>query len=304
MSDVQERLDRYSATNLRDGGFRPDRNAVSARKHRQRARLSADGLIRLNRTIEAQIIPRLLLAHHNPPPAASATQPIAEAALPHVTAVADRLLADDGESVSARIEEFRAQGHSLETVYLQFLAPVALRLRQLWADDLCGFAEATLALWRLQQIMRTYSVAFRAEAERQETGRRALLLPTPREKYDLSYVMFGLCMRSEFFRRDGWEAWIESDTSSSAFGEVIRNQWFDVVEFVVSGDKQLDALATGIRLIRRQSPNRSIGVMVCGQVFIEHPELVLLVGADRTATDARQGSVQAQNLLGLLASRS
>jgi hypothetical protein len=42
--------------------------------------------------------------------------------------------------------------------------------------------------------------------------------------------------------------------------------------------------------------------MVCGQVFIEHPELVLLVGADISATDARQGSVQAQNLVGLLAS--
>ncbi len=304
MSDVQERLDRYSATNLPDMGFRPDRSSTNDRKARSRARLSADGLIRLNRTIEAQIIPRLLLAHHTAPQLASAPSNLAESALPHVTAIADRLLADDANGVGAQIEEFRAQGHSLETVYLQFLAPVALRLRELWADDLCGFAEATLALWRLQQVMRDYSVAFRAEAERQETGRRALLLPTPREKYDLSYVMFGLCMRSEFFRRDGWEAWIESDASSSAFGEVIRNQWFDVVEFIVSGEKQLDALATGIRLIRRHSPNRSIGVMVCGQVFIEHPELVLMVGADLRATDAGQGSVQAQNLLGRLASRS
>ena len=304
MTDVQERPDRYSKSNRSDGGFRQDRNSGSIRKHCPRARLSADGLIRLNRTVEAQIIPRLLLAHRNPPRASNADTPVAEFALPHVTAVAERLLANDAESVGIQIEEFRAQGHSLETVYLQFLAPVALRLRRLWADDLCGFAEATLALWQLQQVMRSYSVAFRAEAERQETGRRALLLPTPREKYDLSYVMFGLCMRSEFFRRDGWEAWIEPDASNSAFGEVIRNQWFDVVEFVVSGDKQLDALATGIRLIRRHSPNRSIGVMVCGQVFIEHPELVLLVGADLTATDAKQGSVQAQNLVGLLASRS
>jgi hypothetical protein len=39
--------------------------------------------------------------------------------------------------------------------------------------------------------------------------------------------------------------------------------------------------------------------MVHGQVFIEHPELVLLVGADLTATDARQGALQAQHLVGL-----
>lgn len=298
MTDVQERP---SSTKMRDGSFRPDR-AFSTRKLRSRARLSADGLIRLNRTVEAQIIPRLLLAHRNRPQASSAAADNSEPALPRVAAIAEQLLAEETERVCAQIEELRDQGHSLEAVYLQLLAPVALHLRQLWIEDLCGFAELTLALWRLQQVLRDYSVAFRGEAERQETGRRALLLPTPREKYDLSYVMFGLVMRSEFFRRDGWEAWIEPDASSSAFGEVIRNQWFDVVEFLVSSDKQLDALATGIRLIRRHSPNRSIGVMVCGQVFIEHPELVLLVGADLTATDARQGSVQAQNLVGLLAS--
>ena len=86
--------------------------------------------------------------------------------------------------------------------------------------------------------------------------------------------------------------------------EVVRSQWFDVVEFLVSGDKQLDALAAGIQMIRRESPNRSVGVMVCGQVFIEHPELVLLVGADLTATDARQGALKAEGLARLMASRS
>lgn len=44
--------------------------------------------------------------------------------------------------------------------------------------------------------------------------------------------------------------------------------------------------------------------MVCGQVFIEHPELVLLVGADLTATDARQGALKAEGLARLMASRS
>jgi MerR family transcriptional regulator, light-induced transcriptional regulator len=104
---------------------------------------------------------------------------------------------------------------------------------------------------------------------------------------------------SEFFRRDGWDAWIEADPTSKEFTQVVRDQWFDVVEFLVSGDKQLDALAARIRTIRRESPNRSIGVMVYGQVFIEHPELVLLVGADVSATDPRQGALQAQRLLSL-----
>jgi hypothetical protein len=220
-------------------------------------------------------------------------------ALKDAAALAEQMLAGDTDDGAVRVDALRAHGLTLEDIYLQLLAPAAAHLRRLWNADLCGFAEATLALWRLQQLLRHYSVAFRAESDRRETGRRALLAPTPLEKHDLGYAMFYLVLISEFFRRDGWEAWIEPDPKAREFADVIRQEWFDVVEFLVSGDKQLDALASRIRMVRRESQNRSIGVMVCGQVFIEHPELVLLVGADLTATDARQGALQAQQLVGL-----
>jgi hypothetical protein len=220
-------------------------------------------------------------------------------ALKDAAALAELMLTGDTDGAGVRVDALRAHGFALEDIYLQLLAPAAAYLRRLWNADLCGFAEATLALWRLQQLLRRYSVEFRAESDRAETGRRALLAPTPLEKHDLGHAMFYLVLISEFFRRDGWEAWIEPDPKAREFADVVRQEWFDVVEFLVSGDKQLDALASRIRMVRRESQNRSIGVMVCGQVFIEHPELVLLVGADLTATDARQGAVQAQQLVGL-----
>jgi MerR family transcriptional regulator, light-induced transcriptional regulator len=278
---------------------------TALKRGNSRSRLSEAGLTGLTRTIEAEIIPRLVMAHRAAPPSTCVPAPgKAEPSLNDVTALAEQAVAEDVDSICARIETVRAEGLTLEAIYIKLLAPAASYLRQLWANDLCGFAEVTLALWRLQQVLRRYNVDFRAEGERRETGRRALLVPTPREKHDLGYVMFGLVMMSEFLRRDGWEAWIEPDTSSREFATVIRSQWFDVVEFLVSGDKQLDALASAIRMIRRDSPNRSIGVMVCGPVFIEHPEVVLLVGADLTAPDARQGALQAQSLVGLMSTRS
>lgn len=296
MTDVQERLDRYGATVLRKGGV----DRTRTRGTTGLPRLSADGLIRVNRTIEAQIIPRLLLAHRSRPPA-SAALPVTMHDLPYVIAVADRLLTGDADRLGSQIEDFRDQGQSLETIYLQFLAPVALRLRELWSEDSCGFAELALALWHLQQAMRDYGTAFRAESVHRETGRRVLLLPSPREQHELCYAMFCLMLRSEFFRRDGWETWIEPDAAAIGLRDVIGSQWFDVVGIIASTGKQLDALAGSIRLIRRHSQNRSIGVMVCGQIFVDNPELVLLVGADQTATDARQGAAEAQNLVGQLA---
>jgi methanogenic corrinoid protein MtbC1 len=43
--------------------------------------------------------------------------------------------------------------------------------------------------------------------------------------------------------------------------------------------------------------------MVGGKVFLEHPELAALVGADATAYDARQACAQAESLLALLTAR-
>src|SRR5262249_46052231 len=163
----------------------------------------------------------------------------------------------------------RDQGKPLDSIYVDLLMPAAAHLRGLWAQDLCDFADVTLALWQLQQVLREFSAEFRKGAGQEGTGLRALLVPAPGEKNDLSYVMFGLVMLSEFFRRDGWEAWIECDSAGDEFNKVIRGQWFDVVEFLVSGDKKMDALAERIRTIRRESPNPGLGVMVCGPAFVE-----------------------------------
>jgi hypothetical protein len=299
MTDVRERLDRPRLVRSPPRTYRGEKTFDGVRETPSR-RGHASTHCSLTGTIETSIIPRLVMAHSKAPERHSnlALQEN-DAAANDAAALAEKMLSGDTEGAILAVDFLRARGHALHSIYLQLLAPAAVHLRQLWSNDLCGFAEATLALWRLQQLLRHYSVEFRAEGEHHETGSRALLSPTPREKHDLSFAMFYLVLISEFFRRDGWEAWIEPDPTTRDFAQVIREQWFDVVEFLVSGDKQLDVLASRIRMIRRESPNRSIGVMVYGQVFIEHPELVLLVGADLATMDASEGALQSQRLVGL-----
>jgi hypothetical protein len=55
--------------------------------------------------------------------------------------------------------------------------------------------------------------------------------------------------------------------------------------------------------MRRASRNPALGVLVGGRVFVERPELVALVGADATASDARQAALQAESLRRLMAGR-
>jgi MerR family transcriptional regulator, light-induced transcriptional regulator len=259
----------------------------------------------LRRTIEADVIPRLVLAHSVAPrrqdvlPAHRGT-PDSD----RIARFAELILTPDQDAVQAYIEALRAHGARLETIYLDLVVPTASYLRYLWNADLYDFAEITLALWRLQQVVRGFGAAFRSEGNRRETGLRALLVPGPNAKHELPYLMFGLVMVGEFLRRDGWDTWIEPDPSSRDFAEIIRSQWFDVVEFLVSSNNRLDLLVSNIRLVRRQSPNPAVGVILSGQVFIENPELALLVGGDITATDACQGAAQAQKLVSLLSAQT
>jgi len=258
-------------------------------------------LSHLSQAIEVEIIPRLVMAH------GGAVQPIGP---PKVVAdeigiasFAEMVLRDQSNQAAESIQAYRDRGVPLETIYLNLLVPTARHLRHLWMNDEWGFAEVTLALWRLQQLLRDFSPAFCADAVFKSTGLRALLTPAPGEKHDIGHMMFGLVLAGEFFRRDGWDTWIEPDPASAEFIETIRTQWFDVVEFFAGGDKKLDDLATNIRTVRRESINRDIGVMVCGPAFTERPELVLLVGGDAVVSDFSQETLQAQNVVNLLTDR-
>ena len=55
------------------------------------------------------------------------------------------------------------RGASVETLYLDLLAPTARHLGDLWDADVCDFTEVTVGLGRLQQVLHELSPAFQSE---------------------------------------------------------------------------------------------------------------------------------------------
>lgn len=256
------------------------------------------GPAKLARTIEAEIIPRLMLAHRapdapdlpalaDPDPSPAEVADFAEIVLEHDVAVA-----------SAYVEVMRGRGLSLETLFLHLLAPTARLLGDLWKEDVLTFTDVTVGLARLQHLLRELSSPFENEAEHAPHGRRALLAPAPGEQHT-----FGTLMVEEFFRRACWDV-AGGPRSSDEILHLVRREWFDVVGLSVSCDVLFDGVSALVQSIRRASRNRGIGVLVGGRLFIEHPELVARVGADATAVDGRQAVRQLPQLLGLAARRS
>jgi len=256
----------------------------------------------LDQAIEAEIIPRLVMAHAPALERVPAIIPASEQEAADFAALVLGAGADSDRAVAC-IEAHRDHGETLERIYLDLLVPTANYLRHLWADDERDFADVTLALWRLQQLLRHFSPAFCAELAVAPAGLRALLTTSPGDRREIGHMMFGLVLASEFFRRDGFETWIEPDTADRGFVEALRTQWFNVVEFFATSDKKLDALASNISMVRRESSNQDIGVLVCGPAFTERPELVLLVGGDAVVSGMSREPSQARHVVSLLTER-
>ncbi len=106
-------------------------------------------------------------------------------------------------------------------------------------------------------------------------------------------------MVGEFFRNSGWEVCAEASGRSLDLVLAAQNEWFDVLGFSVGSEARLEPLKRLIEAVRLASRNRDLIVMVGGPIFVEHPDWVALVGADATASDAKDAVRRADAMVPL-----
>lgn len=237
-----------------------------------------DRLGALARTLESDVIPRLVRAHGDDGPVGHAVHgrhgPIGPG--PADVEAFTRLLHDGGDDeLHAVIEALCRRGLSIGAVYLHLLAPAARRLGELWEQDLCDFSCVTVSLGRLQRLLREWSPAFGNEVQPPPNGRRILLGQHPEEQHS-----FGLAMVAEFFRRAGWE--VQGGVGGAVpdpSGQVARD-WFDVVGFSLGSELRVDWARSRIAEVRRLSRNRSVLVLVGGPLLDIDPAWSTRLGAD------------------------
>lgn len=246
----------------------------------------------LARTIELEIIPRLMLAHRaqqEPPPMAG---PVSNVTEDDVKQFAKMALAHDEDAVLALVQTYRARNVSVERIFVELLAPTARYLGHLWDEDLCNFTDVTVGLGRLQRVLRELSPAFGRGVEHPSQGRRVLLLPSPGEQHT-----FGLVMVGQFFSRAGWDVTGGAWAAGADAAAMVNAEWFDVVGFSLGAAGHVPALAKAIAAVRHASCNRELAILVGGPIFVEHPEFVAVVGADAMSTDACEAPSLAEGMI-------
>jgi len=237
-------------------------------------------------TIEQDIIPRLVGAHRVPPAA------VAVPSVREIELFVKRLEHADEAEVAAMVGDVLRRGASVESLFLDLLAPAARLLGWQWEQDRCDFSTVTVCLGRLQRLLREWSPQFGREVAHPSNGRRVLLGQHPDEQHS-----FGLSMVAEFFRRDGWEVLGGVGAAVPDPSARVANDWFDLVGFSIGSDSRLDWLRERIKQVRASSRNRGLIVMVGGPLLVERPELARSVDADACGHDAAQAPVLAEGLL-------
>ena len=254
----------------------------------------------LLKAIEHEIIPRLMISHRNTEQCLTLPALTSHTVTPEdVLAFAKLVLSADENLATACVHAMRMRGISVESIYLDLLAPAARHLGELWEQDLCDFIDVTVGLGRLQQVLRELSPAFGQSNDRPANGRCALLLPCPGEQHT-----FGLVMVAEFFRRAGWDVAGRESGPEHEPASMARQEWFDVIGFSLAGDLHVEQLRTCIASVRAASLNPDVVVMVGGPAFLLHPEYVAQIQADAVASDGRQAPQIAESLVALRRKRA
>lgn len=245
----------------------------------------------LRRTIETEVIPRLMLAHRG---AIERTRKIEPTPVsPEDVVELARIIVEHNTHVaSSFVDTLRMQGLPVEAIYMDLIAPTARILGEMWKADLCDFTDVTIGLSRLQQLVHELSPEFERETAQQFVGRRILLVPMPGEQHTL-----GLMLVEEYFRRSGWDCCSSAPKETRDLVRLVKSQHYDVVGLSASWGGLLENIASAIQAIRKASLNKAVVVLVGGSVFLENPEYAARVGADGTAEDGRHAVLQLRDLL-------
>lgn len=252
--------------------------------------------------IKHDVIPLLLRGLSRPSVARELAHDLAVTSEPpsadEITELARQVQLTDIAPALALVAAVRARGVDIESVYLNLLAPAARRLGEWWSDDRCDFAVVTMGVGQLHAIMRLLVPEFQASAAPAASGHSAVMISAPGAQHS-----FGAAMLAEFFRRAGWMAWNAAPASLDELISLMRRSWFSIVGLSVATDRHLSEVPAQIRAVRRESRNRSVGIMVGGPAFAADPGLFARMGADGTAVDARQAVHRAALIANMLGNR-
>jgi MerR family transcriptional regulator, light-induced transcriptional regulator len=272
----------------------PGEPGVAARPPRYSKRLYdlvEPGLSRdlLSDAIRALALPRLLAAHAvDGLPRSRAHSRITKADVGNLLA---QISAPDFHVAEVTVMVLAQRGASREDILLNLFTPVARQLHECWVRDELTFADVTLAIGRLQRLLRSAAMP-QAPLHYGCPGGSILIAPPPGDMH-----AFGSAVLEDFFRNAHWRTERLIPATADELVERVRAKPFDIIALSVNQDCHIGRLALLLRRMRRESANPRMLAMVGGHLLQEDADAWKHIGADATAPDAATAIAVANKLL-------
>jgi methanogenic corrinoid protein MtbC1 len=209
---------------------------------------------------------------------------------PELAAFVDSLATPDDLAAMTVINAHLDRGVSAEAIVLDLLAPGAREVGRRWEEDEADFVTVTLALGRLQRILR--SLAARLAASGTAVGPipgTVCVSCLPDEQHT-----FGASICAEFFARDGWQVVMGGPLSRTDTVELVRQTHTDLVALSVSRSSSFAAVSRLISRVRRASKNRHVVVFIGGPMAPHINALPDRLGADEAVSDVAEAVQRAR----------
>lgn len=181
------------------------------------------------------------------------------------------------------VQEWHQSGVDIDDIYLVGITQTAQLMGEWWCEDVLDFATATIAFYRLHQLLYELSPVFFEGSNAQAQGLTCCMVGEFGGQHTL-----GMFMLSEFFRRDGWRVRSPDCEDGSDLLRIVASDWFDVITLSISSDRQLGLFRRLIPLIRKQSANKSVRILAGGPMLALRPQGMAKLGADVLSTNAKQ----------------
>ena len=167
-------------------------------------------------------------------------------------------------------------GCSINEIYYSLAVDAARNLEYLWEVDACSFGSTTIAIGHLQAILRELNPLFHTQANlHYQTKGHAFAFAMPNSQHTL-----GVFLLTENLIQNGWNVLAAPKTTKAEILNTVKSAFFHFVAISIATVKHWDELEKIIPLIRKQSLNPQLHIIVGGALFRAQPKLLDQSSAD------------------------